>query len=490
MTTPSIVPTGIHLHPDNSRVLVRTFIPSDTTAVLRIIERALLTEEQEVTLLLTDLHKQFGGRHQRIEAAWRRSYSAVRSHIRHEESLSEQRRLYIGALFSGEYALESAALFNPSIVPHPDQSGLAEDELRFVMSLRATGEGHISSITFRTGVIGGDHSIRLDGRSSHVSAPELHPDPVFSRGVFFRKLAEMEFDNHWTQTLKQSLPDRFTRGELNAAMLTAKGATRTTMRESRRMDECIRWLAEANYEVRFDHSIPLSERVIFPVSPNESNGIEDARFVMFQEDDGAINYYATYTAYNGRAVLPQLLETSDFDAFRAVTLNGSSVRNKGMALFPRRVGGRFLMVSRQDDENLYLMESVDLHVWEEARLLRKPMESWEAVKIGNCGSPIETAAGWLLLTHGVGPMRRYCIGAILLDLEDPSTVLGHLRIPLLEPDEPLRNGYVPNVVYTCGSIIHHGKLILPYGLSDTSVTMAVVDLAELLENLDPFREKE
>lgn len=488
MNLPSIAPTEIHLHPDNSRVLVRAFIPADPTAVLRIIERALLKDEEEVSRQLSELHVHFGRRHPRIEAAWQRCYAAVRSHVPHEESLSAQRRLYIGALFSGEYALESAALFNPSIVPHPDQSGLAADELRFIMSLRATGEGHISSITFRTGVINKDHSVRLDGRSPHVSAPELHPDPVFSRGVFFRKLAEMEFDNSWTQALKQSLPDRFTRGELNAAMATAKGATRTTMRESRRMDECIRWLAVANYEVRFEHSIPLSERVIFPVSPNESNGMEDARFVRFREDDGSITYYATYTAYNGRAVLPQLLETSDFDVFRAVTLNGSSVRNKGMALFPRRVRGRYLMVSRQDDENLYLMESEDLHVWEEARLLRKPTEPWEAVKIGNCGSPIETESGWLLLTHGVGPMRRYCIGAILLDLEDPSIVLGHLSAPLLEPDEPLRNGYVPNVVYTCGAMIHHGKLIVPYGLSDTSIAVVNVDLDELLGILDPRRE--
>jgi len=488
MTTPTLVPTGIHLQPDNSRVLVRPFIPADTSSVLRIIERALLMDEAEVTRQLAELNGHFSGRHQKIELAWERCYATVRHHLRYEDTLSQGRRRYIGALFSGEYAMESAALFNPSIVPHPDQSGLGEGELRFIMSLRATGEGHISSITFRTGIIGADHSVRLDGRSSHVSAPALHPDPIFPRGVFFRKLTEMQFDNSWTQALKQSLPDRFTRRELNAAMLTAKGVTRTSSHESQRMSDCIRWLSEANYEVSFNPAIPLSERVIFPVSPNESNGMEDARFVRFTEEDGRVTYQATYTAYNGRAILPQLLETEDFDSFRTVTLSGAAVRNKGMALFPRRVGGKYLMISRQDDENLYLMESEDMHVWEEARLLKRPSEPWEAVKIGNCGSPIETESGWLLLTHGVGPMRRYSIGAILLDREDPSIVIGHLTKPLVEPDEKLRNGYVPNVVYTCGALVHRGRLILPYGLSDTTVTMATVDLAELLAALTSGRE--
>lgn len=485
MIPPLVVSTDILLRPDNSRVLVRPFIPSDPAGVLRIIERALLKSDEEISRQIDELNLHFRGRHQNLEAAWERCYASVRSRVPHEDSLSLERRRYIGALFSGEYALESAALFNPSIVLHPDQSGLAEDEIRFIMSLRATGEGHISSITFRSGVIGSDHSVRLDGSSSHVSAPALHPDPIFSRGVFFRKLTEMRFDNSWTEALKQSLPDRFTRRELDAAMLTAKGVTRSDPNESERMNECIRWLSEANYEVVFDRSIPFSERVIFPVSPSESNGMEDARFVRFVEDDGTVTFYATYTAYNGRAILPQLLETSDFNTFRAITLNGSAVRNKGMALFPRKIGGNYLMISRQDDENLYLMESGDMHVWEEARLLRRPVESWEAVKIGNCGSPIETKSGWLLLTHGVGPMRRYSIGAILLDLDDPSIVIGHLPLPLVEPAESMRNGYVPNVVYTCGAMIHHGKLILPYGLSDTLVTIAIVDLDELLRALDP-----
>ena len=488
MIHPVPTPTGIHLRPDNSRVLVRSFIPGDRSSVLRIIERALLLTADEIMDRLALLHAHFDSRHKRIDLAWRRHYDSVRHHVPHEASITDDCRLYIGSLFSGEYALESAALFNPSIVPHPDQSDLPPGDLRFIMSLRATGEGHISSIAFRTGVIGADHSIVLEHPSRFVTAPELNPDPSFRRGVFFRKLREMEFENDWSRSLMNSLADRFSRSELNHAIRIARGVTRPFAREAKRTTECIRWLAEANYEVHFDPSVPVSERIIFPVSPSESNGMEDARFVQFRDDDGSITYYATYTAYNGRSILPQFLETTDFLSFRAYILNGAAVRNKGMALFPRKVGGQYAMISRQDDENLYLMLSDDLHVWEDARLLRRPVEGWEAVKIGNCGSPIETAAGWLLITHGVGPMRRYCIGALLLDLEDPSIVLGHLAAPLIEPDEPLRNGYVPNVVYSCGSLVHDGCLILPYGLSDTTITFSTVPLEVLLTALDPRRE--
>jgi predicted GH43/DUF377 family glycosyl hydrolase len=482
------VSTGIHIRPDNARVLVRSFIPSDRSSILRIIERALALTEDETAGRIELLQEQFGARHLRIEQAWQNHYESVRHHVPHEPSLSDERRLYIGALFSGEYALESAALFNPSMVLHPDQSSLAAGETRFILSLRATGEGHISSIAFRTGVIGADHAIVMEEPSRHVTAPRLKPDPSFRRSVFFGKLREMEFENPWSQALMLSLGDRFTRSELNQAIRTSDGATRPSARVARRTTECIRWLAEANYEVHFEPGVPLSERIIFPVSPNESNGMEDARFVRFTDEDGTITYYATYTAYNGRAILPQLLETTDFLTFRAATLNGASVRNKGMAIFPRKILGKYAMISRQDDENLYLMYSDDPHVWSDALLLRRPREAWEAVKIGNCGSPIETPAGWLVLTHGVGPMRRYCIGALLLDLEDPSIVLGHLALPLVEPDEPLRNGYVPNVVYCCGALVHAGKLLLPYGLSDTSTTISIVDLEELLACLDPRRD--
>ena len=481
MQAPAHVNTGIHIHPDSARVIVRSFIPSDPKSVCRVIGRALALTAEEVSSRLDWLHEQFDSRHPCLTCAWEDHYKLVQHFIPHEESLSRDVRLYIGALFSGEYALESAALFNPSIVPHPDQSGLDEGSLRFIMSLRATGEGHISSIAFRSGVIDAAGHVTLDPCSAQTSAPELDPDPKFRKSSFFRRLHEMEFDNAWSRTLMHALGDYFTRSELDAACVE----THASVHESRCTIECIQWLARANYQVNFDPAVPLSQRIIFPTSPSESNGIEDARFVLFTDDDGTRTYYATYTAYNGHTILPQLLETQDFLSFQSRTFDGACVRNKGMALFPRKINGHYVMISRQDDENLYLMSSDDVHVWEKAERLRAPTEVWEAVKIGNCGSPMETGAGWLVLTHGVGAMRRYCIGALLLDLDDPSIVLGHLPLPLLEPDEPARNGYVPNVVYTCGATIHAGHLILPYGLSDTSTTIATINLEDLLAKILP-----
>lgn len=483
MNTITPVKTGIIIFPDASRVIVRSFIPGELKLILKIIDRALAIDEHEVVNRLAKLHEHFDSRHPDLSANWEHHYEHVRQHVESSASISAERQLYIGSLFSGEYSLESAALFNPSIVAHPDQSGVEDGALRFIMSLRATGEGHISSISFRTGLIGVDGAVSLDPRSNHAHAPDLNPNPKFRRSRFFRKLQDMNLNNPWVQRVMESLGDRFTRRELDEVLQRSCEDTQCASREVRQSLECLQWLAVVNYNVEFDSKTELGERIIFPNSPSESNGIEDARFVRFVDDDGEVTYLATYTAYNGHSILPQLLETSDFVSFRARNLNGSGVRNKGMALFPRKIGGKFAMISRQDDENLYLMVSDELRVWEEATVLRRPEESWEAVKIGNCGSPIETPEGWLLLTHGVGAMRRYCIGAILLDLEDPSRVIGHLPSPIIEPDEDLRNGYVPNVVYTCGAMIHGENLILPYGLSDSATTIVTINVKNLIKAL-------
>jgi len=480
MRSLNIYPTGVTFHPDDSRVLIRPFIPADPARVVNIIGRALALSEKEAGDNLAAVTADFAARHGDIRAIWRTHYERVKAHVFSSRPLSENRQLYIGALFSGEYALESAALFNPSIVAHPDQSGLAEGELRFILSLRATGEGHISSIEFRSGVILADYTIKLEEPSRFVSAPVLNPNPTYRKKIFLHKLMEMGFENDWSGEVMKSLGDNFTLSELEAAMRQATQDGGPLPREIQRTMECVRWLAESNYEVHFSPGVSISERIIFPVSSNESNGMEDARFVRFVEDDGSVLYYATYTAYNGRVILPQFLETTDFLHFRALTLNGRAVQNKGMALFPRRVNGRYAMISRQDDENLFLMYSDHPHFWSDPKLLRKPGEPWEAVKIGNCGSPLETEEGWLVITHGVGPMRKYCIGAMLLDLEDPSKILGHLREPLLSPVGKEREGYVPNVVYTCGALIHRGRLILPYGLSDTTTTIVTLELDQLL----------
>lgn len=483
----NIHPTGVTLRPDSSRVLIRPFVPSNPTAIAHIIGRALALTETETEEQLAAVTADFGSRHLDIRAIWQLHFENVKPHVFSDRPLSETRQLYIGALFSGEYALESAALFNPSIVPHPDQSGLGPDELRFILSLRATGEGHISSIEFRTGVIRADYSISIEEPSRYVAAPALDPNPTYRRSIFLHKLMEMGFENDWSTLVMESLEEAFTLQELEKAMAHAAKGDGPLPRNVQRTMECVHWLAQSNYQIHFDPSVAVSERIIFPVSSNESNGMEDARFVRFVEDDGSVIYYATYTAYNGHAILPQLLETTDFLSFRAVTLNGSAVQNKGMAFFPRRLEGRYAMLSRQDDENLFLMFSDNPHFWSDPKLLRRPAQPWETVKIGNCGSPIETEAGWLVITHGVGPMRKYCIGALLLDLHDPSIVLGELTEPLLSPQGNGREGYVPNVVYTCGALLHRERLVLPYGLSDTAATLVTMELNQLLATFAPVR---
>ena len=367
------------------------------------------------------------------------------------------------------------------MVAHPDQSRLAPGDLRFILSLRATGEGHISSIEFRAGVIHADHSIALEAATPFVTLPELDPNPTFHKATFLHKLNEMGLENEWASSVLERLAKRFTLRELDESIQqAARGETQFNARDIQRTTECMRWLAESNYQIHFGASSAISERIIFPVSPNESNGIEDARFVRFVDDDGGVTYYATYTAYNGRVILPQLIETADFLNFRVLTPNGQAVQNKGMALFPRRIAGRYAMLSRQDDENLFLMFSDNPHFWSDPQLLQGPTQPWDFVKLGNCGSPIETEAGWLVITHGVGPMRKYCIGAILLDLQDPSKVIGRLAEPLLKPEGTGREGYVPNVVYSCGALVHRGRLILPYGLSDSASTIVTMELRDLL----------
>lgn len=475
--------TDTTLKPDNSRVLVRPFIPLNPERTTSIIKRALLLTEDETAAQLKLLTAGFGNRHGDIRTVWHRHFDRIKKHVEGKPKLSELRRLYLGALFSGEYALGSAALFNPSIVPHPDQSGLGSGELRFIMSLRAIGEEHISSIEFRSGIIYPDHSMVIDAPSRFVTTPERIPNPSFSKKVFVHKLREMGFANPWATQMLAALNETFTKEELAKAMDAAAKGTKPRSREIKRTVDCVLWLAASNYELHFDPSIALSERIIFPISANEIHGMEDARFVRLMDDDGAVTYYATYTAYNGTVVLPQLLETKDFLDFRVRTLNGSAIHNKGMALFPRRINGRYAMLSRHDVENLYLMFSDDPLYWSNPVVLQRPVMPWELVKIGNCGSPIETPRGWLVLTHGVGAMRRYCIGALLLDLNDPSKVLAHFKEPLISPEENECEGYVPNVVYTCGGMIHNGRLVLPYGISDSATKIIMFDLELLLDAL-------
>ena len=471
--------------PDSRRVLLRPFIPDDPRRVAGIIGRVMSLDENQTAALLDMVFAEFQERHTQLEHVFERHYALVRPHLFSDTEPTAARRLLLGSYFTAEYALESAALFNPSIVPHPDQDGLSPDWLRFVMSFRATGEGHISSIEFRTGYISALGEILVERPERFVTDAEVVPNPSYEKVCFERRLVEMGFDTPTARNVLANLGDEFTLSTLRQAVNEDALCGQPNRQDEERTRDAMVWLAESNYEIRFREEVPLSERVIFPYSTNESNGIEDARFVRFIEDDGQVAYYATYTAYNGRFILPQLLSTRDFLTFRIATLNGGAVQNKGLALFPRRVNGRYAMISRQDNESLFLMYSDNLHFWHDMQKIARPTYAWEFVQIGNCGSPIETRQGWLLLTHGVGPMRKYCISALLLDLHDPSRIVGRLRAPLLAPNENEREGYVPNVVYTCGAVLHKDRLVIPYAMADKASGLCSVALDELLCHLVP-----
>jgi predicted GH43/DUF377 family glycosyl hydrolase len=480
-----IIRTGIVLKPDASRVLFRPFNPVGDERPLRLLARILSLPETEVVEMLAQVLSEFKTRHQRLQDYFLVRFEFVRHLLPTDQPLSEQRKLLIGAYFTHEYSLEAAALFNPSIVPHPDQGGLATGSLRFILSLRATGEGHISSITFRTGTIDGAGKIAVDTPSRYVTTPDHIPPVCYDKGIFWRQVQELGIADSIAEAIVKTLGESFTVDELSQEIQYLRRYAQHRNSEFDRTASRLVNLAKSNYEVIYSADQPLTERVIFPTAPNESNGIEDARFVRFEDDNGAVTYVATYTAYDGRVTIPQLLETADFLRFRICTLNGPEVQNKGMALFPRKIRGQYVMLSRQDAENLYLMYSDDLHFWHTKVPLMKPTYSWEFLQIGNCGSPIETEAGWLVISHGVGPMRKYSIGAFLLDLEHPSRVIGRLTHPLLSPDESEREGYVPNVVYSCGSLVHAGHLILPYAMSDSASSFATVPLADLLREMKP-----
>ena len=477
------------LRPEPRRVLLRPFQPSlivkpigtqePNPRILSIYSRVMHLDDEAVQAKLDDVFWEFDERHQRIHEIFLQRFEQIRPQFPTDIALSEPRRLLLGSFFINEYSLESSALFNPSIVVAPDQRGTGKQELRFILSLRSTGEGHVSSITFRSGIITHDGDIRLDDVSRFVNQPRPHLAAHYDLKTFRRKLQEMgiEYDDALAAT--QSLPESFRIEELEGCVRSIRANSNEP--NIRRAAERAMMLAQANYTVIFDKGISISEKILFPYAPTESNGIEDARFVRFREPDGSYNYYAPYTAYDGSVVIPQMVQTRDFREFTICTLNGPAVKNKGFALFPRKFGDQYAMLGRQDGENIHLMFSNHLHFWYESKIIIRPTQSWEFVQMGNCGSPIETNDGWLLITHGVGPMRKYCIGAVLLDLNDPSRVIGRLREPLLHPAPDEREGYVPNVLYSCGSLVHCGNLILPYAISDTSTRFAIVPLKALLE---------
>ena len=448
---------------------------------LRIISRVLILPEADVRRTLDQVLAEFSSRHRNLEERFLARFRQLEHLLHAGAEPSEARKRLIGSYFLFEYSVESAGLFNPSILPHPDQTGLPKGSLRFLMSLRSTGEGHISSISFRSGIIDGSRHVSVDPPARFLTEPELVENPNYFKALFGRKVAEMGLAGEWTDRVISRLPDPFTLVNLRDSLREALEATTPHRRfEDHPIAGGLWLLAKCNYEIYFPPEQDLSECVIMPVTPLQSNGIEDVRLVAHQDEKGLTTYCATYTAYDGRNVLPQMFVTETFRHFKFTTLNGPGAQNKGMALFPRMIDGRYAMLSRQDGDCLFLTTSDNLHFWPETRRLLEPRSPWEFTKMGNGGSPIETKDGWLVLSHGVGPMRTYSLGAFLLDLKDPSKVIARLREPLMRPEPSEREGYVPNVVYTCGGLLHGKDLVLPYGMSDRVTGFALVPLDELL----------
>jgi predicted GH43/DUF377 family glycosyl hydrolase len=442
----------------------------------------------EASVALSQVLRDYAMRHRNISKIFEKNFNKI-AHLFsslkiNPELLELTQKILIGAYFTMEYSIESAAFFNPSIVEHPDQSETGPAEKRVILSFRATGEGHISSIVFRTGILDKFNMLKLEPVGKMLEEAQHIRRHIFTKESFKRKLDEMQ-DFHAlipSELILDKLEEKFTYDQLKQCIDDARMTIENAADHEILFDQII-WLASSHYELEFSLDTNLSERVIFPVSINEKNGIEDARFVKFINDDNETTYYATYTAYDGVSILPKMLDTKDFYHFKILPLHGEIAQNKGMAMFPRKVNGKYAMLCRLDGFNNYIAFSDNITIWREAKLIQQPKFPWEFIQIGNCGSPIETPEGWLVITHGVGPMREYVLGASLFELQNPWKEIGRLNSPLLMPNIEEREGYVPNVVYSCGSIIHNEDLVIPYAMSDYSSTYATVNLRELLNEL-------
>ena len=418
----------LRLKADPSRVVVRPFHlawqgnRSDPGRARRLVDMVLSLDDREIGRQLKEVMYDFEQRHWQTRKVFLKRFQEISKLIGLKlEGIGDKRQQLIGAYFCHEYSYAAAALMNPSIVPHPDQSGLDRHTIRVLLSLRAVGEGHISSIAFREGLV------------SDKGGFELAPEPPFATAADAPNLDLLK-------------------GNESVTVYRNEDAT-------------------------------ISGMVIFPVTPAQANGLEDLRLTYFTHEDGRHEYFGTYTAYSGRDIRSELLRTSDFRSIDLIPMTGDAARNKGMALFPQKIGGKYMMVGRQDGQNLFLLSSDNLTHWEGGELLMTPKYAWEFIQIGNCGAPILIDEGWLLLTHGVGAMRQYSIGAVLLDRDDPSKIIGRTRYPVLQAEDDDRNGYVPNVVYTCGGMRVGDQLFMPYGISDSSIGFAFLPLKELVASM-------
>jgi len=470
--------------PDSSRVLAR-FFNNGEARTKSLVNRVIELNEESLNRELQHTLREFAGRHRNISRIFKDHYKNHKPFLKHigleVGKFTEEQKLLIGSYATMEYSIESAAMFNPSIVPDFDQSFLAEGETRVIISFRATGEGHLSSIVFRRGILNADNNLKLPKVRNYIDMPKKGQKKSYDKGRFQQKLREMRISEAYSSQIMEHLPDRFEYHQLRDGV--DKVLKQDIGIDNTKALKEMTWLVDSYYDLEFSVDSDISERVIFPISPSESRGIEDARFVRFQEDDGSEKVYATYTAYDGHTILPKLLSTDDFINFRIMPMHGKAAQNKNFALFPKKVNGKYAVLARVDGVNNYVIYSERNTLWNNPIKIQEPKYPWEFTQIGNCGSPIWTEEGWLVITHGVGPMRRYCIGASLFDLDDPTKEIGRLSQPLLTPLEGEREGYVPNVVYSCGSMIHNGSLILPYAVSDYASSYATVEMDELMDAL-------
>lgn len=474
----------IRVYPDPKRVIARFFFNGNDRAK-EVIQRVMDISEDEAFGIISPLLQEYSKRHRNITRVLNRHCSKLKPLIADlnidYDTLTVYRKLLIGSYFTHEYSIESAAFFNPSIVDDPDQSELKDGEKRMIISFRAVGEGHISSITFRRALIDKNNDITVLPAGSYIDEAEIVRNAVYNKKLFFDKAVATQINIDVLKEVEGKLDHHFEYSNLRSIILDSQKLQEDDFKKLE-YDKVL-WLADSYYEIVFSLDTDISDRVIFPISEYERKGIEDARFVEFKHEDGSCVYYATYTAYDGALIMPKLLQTNDFYNFKIMPLYGAGAQNKNLALFPRKINGKYVMISRIDGCNNYIMYSDKINIWEKPVLLQKPKFTWEFIQIGNCGSPIETEAGWLMITHGVGPMRRYVLGASLLKLDDPEVEIGRLIEPMLIPNSDEREGYVPNVLYSCGAIVHNGKLIIPYGISDSSTGFATVDLGELINKL-------
>ncbi len=468
--------TSIRIEADPKRVIPLFLDLSGKERIEHIVSKVFSLDDNEAEKLLTDVLDEFRGRHNKFKQIILKHFQNIETEIDLGKNISLSKKLLIGTYFTKEYSVESAALFNPSIIAHPDQSGLKNGEQRFIMSLRATGEGHISSIEFRTGIISEESKIIIDTQPSQLVCSNQVDDLLYPKKLIRERA---KFYENFNYSLFDNLPENFSKSDAFQYIESLRNGHVAQFEDTK---TALNTIFDINYNLDFEDDIPINSKVIFPSAEAESKGMEDVRFVKFTEKSET-RYIGTYTAYNGRDIRVQFIETTDFNSFKVRSIHGDAVLGKGMALFPEKVNGKYAMIGRQGGKCITIMYSNDLYTWDTYKIIQHPEREWEMTQLGNSGSPIKTPYGWLLLTHAVGPLRKYVISATLLDLENPEKVLASLDEPLISPNRIERNGYVPNVVYTCGFLQHGDNLIIPYAMSDSTTGFATVSLDLLIKEL-------